>query len=50
MAMRDTDTSVLLQWKEPEDTDDIEGYYLYYSESGKQDWKTINNKPVTKTR
>ncbi|XP_037641548.1 myomesin-3 [Sebastes umbrosus] len=50
MAMRDTDTSVLLQWKEPEDTDAIEGYYLYYSESGKQDWKTINNKPVTKTR
>ncbi|TDH11422.1 hypothetical protein EPR50_G00061450 [Perca flavescens] len=50
MAIRDTDTSVLLQWKEPKEKDDIQGYYLYYSESGKQDWKTVNNKPVSKTR
>ncbi|XP_008278820.1 myomesin-3 [Stegastes partitus] len=50
LAIRDTDTSVLLQWKEPKDKDDILGYYLYYSEAGKQDWKTVNNKPTTKTR
>ncbi|KAM9353647.1 myomesin-3 [Symphorus nematophorus] len=50
MAIRDTDTSVLLQWQEPKDTDDILGYYLYYSHTGKQDWKIINNKPVSKTR
>uniref|UniRef100_A0A667ZIA8 Myomesin 3 n=1 Tax=Myripristis murdjan TaxID=586833 RepID=A0A667ZIA8_9TELE len=47
---RDTDTSVLLQWQEPKEKDDILGYYLYYSEAGKQNWQTINNKPVTKTR
>lgn len=50
MATRDTDTSVLLQWKEPEDKAGILGYYLYYSEVGKQDWNTVNNKPVTSTR
>uniref|UniRef100_A0AAQ5YSJ1 Myomesin 3 n=1 Tax=Amphiprion ocellaris TaxID=80972 RepID=A0AAQ5YSJ1_AMPOC len=50
MAIRDTDTSVLLQWRESKDKDDILGYYLYYSEAGTQDWKTVNNKPVTKTR
>uniref|UniRef100_A0A8C6PDB3 Myomesin 3 n=1 Tax=Nothobranchius furzeri TaxID=105023 RepID=A0A8C6PDB3_NOTFU len=50
LAIRDTDTSVLLLWQEPKDKDGILGYYLYYSEVGKQDWKTVNNKPVTKSR
>lgn len=50
MVIRDTDNSVLLQWQEPKEKDDILGYYLYYSETSKQDWKTVNNKPVTKTR
>ncbi|KAM4736307.1 myomesin-3 [Anableps anableps] len=50
MAIRDTDTSVLLKWLEPKDKDDILGYYLYYSEAGKQEWKTVNNKPLTTTR
>ncbi|CAF94170.1 unnamed protein product, partial [Tetraodon nigroviridis] len=50
MAIRDTDTSVLLQWKEPKDKAGILGYYLYYSELGKQDWNTVNNKPLTSTR
>ncbi|KAF7648754.1 hypothetical protein LDENG_00152440 [Lucifuga dentata] len=49
IAIRDTDTSVLLQWKEPKGKNYILGYYLYSNETGK-DWKTINNKPVTKTR
>ncbi|KAI3361242.1 hypothetical protein L3Q82_013438, partial [Scortum barcoo] len=50
MAIRDSDTSVLLQWQEPKEKDDILGYYLYYSETGKQDWMTVNNKPVKKNR
>lgn len=50
MAIRDTDTSVLLKWQEPKEKDDILGYYLYYSEAGSQAWKTVNNKPITKTR
>uniref|UniRef100_A0A3P9NI63 Myomesin 3 n=1 Tax=Poecilia reticulata TaxID=8081 RepID=A0A3P9NI63_POERE len=50
MAIRDTDTSVLLQWQEPKGKDDILGYYLYYSEAGKQEWKTVNNKPLNPTR
>ncbi|XP_074539735.1 myomesin-3 [Halichoeres trimaculatus] len=50
LAIRDTDTSVLLKWQEPKDKDDIVGYYLYYSETGKEDWQTINNKPITNTR
>uniref|UniRef100_A0A3P9LA78 Myomesin 3 n=1 Tax=Oryzias latipes TaxID=8090 RepID=A0A3P9LA78_ORYLA len=50
IAIRDTDTSVLLQWEEPADKDGILGYYLYYSETAKQNWKTVNNKPVVKTR
>ncbi|XP_053182875.1 myomesin-3 [Scomber japonicus] len=50
MAIRDTDTSVLLQWREPKDKNDILGYYLYYSEVGKQTWETVNNKPITKNR
>ncbi|XP_011603400.2 myomesin-3 [Takifugu rubripes] len=50
LAIRDTDTSVLLQWKEPKDKTGVLGYYLYYCEVGKQDWNTVNNKPVTSTR
>ncbi|KAM8871187.1 myomesin-3 isoform 2-T2 [Spinachia spinachia] len=50
VAVRDTHTSVLLQWQEPKEKEDILGYYLYYSERGHQDWKTVNNKPVNKTR
>uniref|UniRef100_A0A3B3XT03 Myomesin 3 n=1 Tax=Poecilia mexicana TaxID=48701 RepID=A0A3B3XT03_9TELE len=50
LAIRDTDTSVVLQWQEPKDKDNILGYYLYYSEAGKQEWKTVNNKPLTTTR
>lgn len=50
IATRDTDTSVLLQWQEPKDKDDILGYYMYYNEKGKKDWTTVNNKPVTDTR
>ncbi|XP_060906102.1 myomesin-3 [Labrus mixtus] len=50
LAFRDTDTSVLLQWQEPNVKDDILGYYLYYSETGKKDWQTVNNKPISQNR
>uniref|UniRef100_A0AAX7SVB4 Myomesin 3 n=1 Tax=Astatotilapia calliptera TaxID=8154 RepID=A0AAX7SVB4_ASTCA len=50
MAIRDTDTSVLVQWQEPKDKNGILGYYLYYSEAGKHNWKTVNNKPFAKNR
>ncbi|XP_072316366.1 myomesin-3 [Eucyclogobius newberryi] len=49
MPLRDTDTSVQLKWQEPEDKEGILGYYLYCCETGKQNWKTINNKPYPKT-
>ncbi|XP_030015067.1 myomesin-3 [Sphaeramia orbicularis] len=49
-VMRDTDTSVELEWKEPREKERILGYYIYYAETGTQDWKTVNNKPITKTR
>ncbi|XP_061676890.1 myomesin-3 isoform X2 [Syngnathoides biaculeatus] len=50
LAFRDTDTSVLLQWQEPKDKEDVLGYYLYSREIAQQDWKVINNKPVTDPR
>uniref|UniRef100_A0A3Q3EVU2 Myomesin 3 n=1 Tax=Labrus bergylta TaxID=56723 RepID=A0A3Q3EVU2_9LABR len=50
LAFRDTDTSVLLQWQEPKAKDDILGYYLYYSETGKKEWQTVNNKPISQNR
>ncbi|XP_057691458.1 myomesin-3-like [Corythoichthys intestinalis] len=50
MVFRDTDTSVLLKWQEPKNKEGILGYYLYCSEKGKQEWKVINNKPVTNPR
>uniref|UniRef100_A0A3B4BU57 Myomesin 3 n=1 Tax=Pygocentrus nattereri TaxID=42514 RepID=A0A3B4BU57_PYGNA len=49
-AIPDTERSVLLLWKEPKDTEGILGYYLYCSEMGTSDWRTINNKPVSGTR
>ncbi|XP_075897501.1 myomesin-3 [Nelusetta ayraudi] len=50
LPIRDTDTSVQLQWEKAQDRDDVLGYYLYYSELGQQDWHTVNNKPVSGTR
>ncbi|XP_062322120.1 myomesin-3 [Osmerus eperlanus] len=49
-AVRDSDLSVLLQWEEPAKIEGILGYYLYYSEAGRAEWRTVNNKPLTSTR
>ncbi|XP_068178957.1 myomesin-3 [Antennarius striatus] len=50
LVFRDTDTSVLVKWQEPENKEDILGYYVYYNETGEKDWNTVNNKPVTNPR
>ncbi|KAI1894840.1 hypothetical protein AGOR_G00119890 [Albula goreensis] len=50
LAIRDTDSSVLLTWKEPKTSEEILGYYLYYCQTGTTDWTTVNNKPTTNTR
>uniref|UniRef100_A0A3B1IHV5 Myomesin 3 n=1 Tax=Astyanax mexicanus TaxID=7994 RepID=A0A3B1IHV5_ASTMX len=49
-AVADTDSSAVLLWKEPKNTEGILGYYLYCSEVGTSNWRTINNKPVNGTR
>nr|XP_015204681.1 PREDICTED: myomesin-3 [Lepisosteus oculatus] len=50
VAYRDTDTSVLLQWEEPKNAQDIIGYYVYSCEAGTDKWLTVNNKPVNGNR
>lgn len=50
LAFRDTDSSVSLQWQEPKDEEGVLGYYLYRREKGQQDWKVINNKPISEPR
>ncbi|XP_065155076.1 myomesin-3 isoform X2 [Paramisgurnus dabryanus] len=50
VPIREGNNSVLLQWKEPKITERILGYYLYCSEVGSGQWRTINNKPITNTR
>ncbi|XP_053467554.1 myomesin-3 [Ictalurus furcatus] len=49
-AIKDTERSILLMWKEPKNTEGILGYYLYCNELGSSEWKTINNKPLSSTR
>ncbi|XP_034764439.2 myomesin-3-like [Acipenser ruthenus] len=50
VSTRNTNTSVVLQWKSPKDFRDIIGYYIYCCEVGTDNWMTVNNKPVTSTR
>ncbi|XP_019724605.1 myomesin-3 [Hippocampus comes] len=50
LAFRDTDSSVSLQWQEPKDKEGVLGYYLYCREKGQEDWKVINNKPISDPR
>ncbi|MBN3290839.1 MYOM3 protein, partial [Polypterus senegalus] len=50
VACRNTNTSVVLQWKCPQTQEEIGGYYMYSRQAGSNEWVTINNKPVTCTR
>ncbi|KAG5857994.1 hypothetical protein ANANG_G00025390 [Anguilla anguilla] len=47
LAIRDTDSSVLVKWREGTSSEDVLGYYLYYCPTGTSDWNTVNNKPTT---
>ncbi|KAJ8289547.1 hypothetical protein GJAV_G00002550 [Gymnothorax javanicus] len=49
LPFRDTDSSVLLRWKEGKAGEDILGYYVYYCPKGTNDWTTVNNKPTPNT-
>ncbi|XP_059510392.1 myomesin-3 [Stegostoma tigrinum] len=46
IAIRNTRTSVMVQWKGPEDETDLQGFYVYACEVGTNNWETCNNKPV----
>ncbi|GCC34673.1 myomesin-3 isoform X1 [Chiloscyllium punctatum] len=46
IAIRNTRTSVMVQWKGPEDETDLLGFYIYACEVGTNNWETCNNKPV----
>ncbi|XP_048468867.1 myomesin-3-like [Rhincodon typus] len=46
IAVRNTRTSVMVQWKGPEDETDLRGFYVYACEVGTNNWETCNNKPV----
>ncbi|XP_043939175.1 myomesin-3-like isoform X1 [Protopterus annectens] len=50
VAYRDTKTSAVVRWDKLKDADDCLGYYVYCCECGTNDWKTVNNKPVTSDR
>ncbi|TRY72904.1 hypothetical protein DNTS_011798 [Danionella cerebrum] len=45
LPVRDTNTSVLIQWKEPRETQGILGYYLYCSEVGSGQFTVDGLKP-----
>ncbi|XP_072008235.1 myomesin-1 isoform X3 [Engystomops pustulosus] len=47
---RNTDTSVVLTWKESKDTRELVGYYIEASISGSGQWEPCNNNPVKGTR
>ncbi|XP_053310773.1 myomesin-3 [Spea bombifrons] len=50
MALRDTNTSVVVQWGKVECDPEILGYYIYSRVSGDADWQPVNNKPLKGTR
>ncbi|XP_072356603.1 myomesin-3-like [Scyliorhinus torazame] len=47
VPVRNTRTSVMVLWKEPESEDELLGFYVYSCEVGTNNWETCNNKPVT---
>ncbi|XP_071593352.1 myomesin-1 isoform X2 [Heliangelus exortis] len=50
MPTRNTDTSVVLTWKEPSDAKELVGYYIESSVVGSGLWEPCNNNPVKGTR
>ncbi|KAM9320124.1 myomesin-3 [Gastrophryne carolinensis] len=49
-ALRDTNTTALVQWDQVEAVPEILGYYLYSRLLGEEDWQPVNNKPLKCTR
>ncbi|XP_019402147.1 PREDICTED: myomesin-1 isoform X2 [Crocodylus porosus] len=47
---RNTDTSVVVTWTEPEDAKELVGYYIEASIVGSGHWEPCNNNPVKGTR
>ncbi|XP_068093324.1 myomesin-1 isoform X3 [Hyperolius riggenbachi] len=47
---RNTDTSVVLTWKESKDARELVGYYIEASITGSGQWEPCNNNPVKGTR
>uniref|UniRef100_A0A8C4I3R9 Myomesin 1a (skelemin) n=1 Tax=Dicentrarchus labrax TaxID=13489 RepID=A0A8C4I3R9_DICLA len=50
VAIRNTDTSVVVSWGASKDVKHLVGYYIECSEVGTDAWVPCNNKPVKKTR
>ncbi|XP_067862773.1 myomesin-3 [Heptranchias perlo] len=46
VPIRNTKTSVIVLWKEPEDENELIGFYVYACEVGTNNWEICNNKPV----
>uniref|UniRef100_A0A8C3A1M0 Myomesin 1a (skelemin) n=1 Tax=Cyclopterus lumpus TaxID=8103 RepID=A0A8C3A1M0_CYCLU len=50
VAIRNTDTSVVMLWGASKDVKHLAGYYIEYSVVGTEEWMPCNNKPVKHTR
>lgn len=50
VAIRNTDTSVVVTYGASKDVRHLVGYYIEYSEVGTDVWMPCNNKPVKQTR
>uniref|UniRef100_A0A8C7W5L0 Myomesin 2 n=1 Tax=Oncorhynchus mykiss TaxID=8022 RepID=A0A8C7W5L0_ONCMY len=45
VATRETDTSLLIQWAEPKEPNNLIGYYIDVCVKGSKDWGSANHKP-----
>lgn len=50
VAIRNTDTSVVVTWGASKEVKQLVGYYIECSEVGTDVWMPCNNKPVKQTR
>lgn len=50
VAIRNTDTSVVVTWGASKDVKSLVGYYLECSQVGTNIWMPCNNKPIKQTR
>lgn len=50
VAIRNTDTSVVVIWGASKEVKQLVGYYIECSEVGTDVWMPCNNKPVKQTR